>query len=346
MTFEKTADQEAALKDADFVINTATVTHNEYFMQRRRNMTAKLGYFYDRTGMPEYHNLQLMLNVAKDMEKLCPDAWILLAGNPVFDGTTLMTRETGIKVCGLCHGHYGYTGVARTLGLDPDQVTWQAPGLNHNIWLTDFIYENKDMYPKLDQWIAEESEAYWERMTREGKAIPTQMSRAAIHQYKLYGLMPIGDTPRRGGWWYHTDLATRQYWYDPNGGKDTPAGRDAVLAGKAKKYEQMKAAAYDEKIRPIDLFGAQVTSRAAHSHYEWIGQQRGRSVSGQCTQLRARCRAFPTTWRWKSPRLSIRRAFSLCACHHCPRKLCWSASIPTGSRWSAPSKQSCRAINQ
>ena len=53
------------------------------FMQRRRNMTAKLGYFYDRTGMPEYHNLQLMLNVAKDMEKLCPDAWVLLAGNPV-----------------------------------------------------------------------------------------------------------------------------------------------------------------------------------------------------------------------------------------------------------------------
>lgn len=72
MTFAKTTDQEAALKDADFVINTATITHNEYFMQRRRNTTAKLGYFYDRTGMPEYHNLQLMLDVAKDMEKLCP----------------------------------------------------------------------------------------------------------------------------------------------------------------------------------------------------------------------------------------------------------------------------------
>ena len=88
--------------------------------------------------------------------------------------------------------------MARTLGLDPDEVTWQAPGLNHNIWMTDFIYENEDMYPKLDRWIAEESEAYWERLAREGKAIPTQMSRASIHQYKMYGLMPIGDTPRRG----------------------------------------------------------------------------------------------------------------------------------------------------
>jgi alpha-galactosidase len=259
LTFEKTTDREAALVDADFVINTATVTHNEYFMQRRRKMTAELGYFYDKTGMPEYHNLKLMLDVAKDMEKLCPDAWILLAGNPVFAGTTLMTRETDIKVCGLCHGHYGYAGVARTLGLDPDEVTWQAPGLNHNIWLTDFIYENEDMYPKLDQWIAEESEAYWEKSAAEGKAIPTQMSRASIHQYKMYGLIPIGDTPRRGGWWYHTGLEARKYWYDPNGGKDTPAGRDKVLEGKAKKYEQMKAAAYDEKVRPIDLFGDKMT---------------------------------------------------------------------------------------
>ncbi|MDP6041629.1 MAG: alpha-glucosidase/alpha-galactosidase, partial [Candidatus Latescibacteria bacterium] len=78
LTFEKTTDREAALKGADFVINTATVTHNEYFMQRRRKMTAEIGYFYDKTGMPEYHNLQLMLDVAKDMEKYCPDAWILL----------------------------------------------------------------------------------------------------------------------------------------------------------------------------------------------------------------------------------------------------------------------------
>ena len=259
LTFEKTTEREVALRGADFVINTATVTHNEYFMQRRRHMTADLGYFYDQTGMPEYYNLQLMLDVARDMERFCPQAWVLLAGNPVFDGTTLMTRETNIQVCGLCHGHYGYAGVARVLGLDPESVTWQAPGLNHNIWLTDFIYGNEDMYPKLDRWIAEESEAYWEKLVAKGMEIPAQMSRAAVHQYKMYGLMPIGDTPRRGGWWYHTGLEARAHWYDPNGGKDTPAGRDKVLERKAEKYEQMKAAAYDEKVRPVELFGDEMT---------------------------------------------------------------------------------------
>ena len=260
LQFESTLQREESLQDADFVINTATVTHNEYFMKRRRELTAQYGYFYARTGMPEYHNLQLMLDVARDMERICPEAWVLQAGNPVFDGTTLMTRETSIKVCGLCHGHYGYRHIAQTLGLNPDRITWQAPGLNHNIWLTHFYHEGQDAYPLLDAWIENDSESYWEEMQEKG-GIPAQMSPAAIHQYKMYGLMPVGDTPRRGGWWYHTDLETRKRWYGgPIGGGDTPEGRDRVLKGKEKRFEQMRDAAHDPKIRPIDLFGDKKTT--------------------------------------------------------------------------------------
>jgi alpha-galactosidase len=259
LRIEKTLNREESLQDVDFVINTATVTHNEYFMKRRRELTAEHGYFYGHTGMPEFHNLQLMLDVVLDMEKICPDAWVLQAGNPVFSGTTLMTRETSIKVCGLCHGHYGYARVASTLGLDPDRVTWQAPGLNHNIWLTHFYYEGQDAYPLLDEWIANEAEAFWDELTQKGEEIPTQMSRSAIQQYKLFGLMPIGDTPRRGGWWYHTDLETRKRWYSPSGGGDTPKGRDLILKRKDDRLAQMKEAAYDSNVRPIDLFGDQKT---------------------------------------------------------------------------------------
>ena len=255
LTFERTLNREECLQDADFVINTATVSGNEYFKQRRRRLAAEHGYFYDHTGIQEYHNLQLMLDVAKDMEKICPDAWMLLAGNPVFAGTTLMTRETGVKVCGLCHGHYGYQQVAREIGLDPERVTWQAPGLNHGIWLTHFYYEGKDAYPILDAWIKDKSEAYWTDLEKAGKEVSAQLSRSAILQYKMYGLMPIGDTPRRGGWWFHTDLETRKRWYGGTGGGDTPEGRDRILKGKEKKFQQMKSAAYDEKVRPVDLFG-------------------------------------------------------------------------------------------
>jgi alpha-galactosidase len=257
LKFERTLDRAESLQDANFVINTATVTHNEYFMKRRREMVDQLGYFYGGTGLPEYHNLQLMLDVAKDMEKICPDAWILQAGNPVFDGTTLMSRETGIKVCGLCHGHYGYAHVARVIGLDPAKVTWQAPGLNHNIWLTKFYYEGQDAYPILDKWIEDNIEQYW--ADHKDIGISAQWSASAIHQYKLYGLFPIGDTPRRGGWWYHTDLATRARWYGGGGGGDTPEGRDRILKEKEEKYAQMRSAAYDAQVRPISLFGSTLT---------------------------------------------------------------------------------------
>jgi len=259
LKFERTLNREEALQDADFVINTATITHNEYFGKRRRELTAEHGYFYGHTGMPEYHNLQLMLDVVKDMEKICPDAWVLQAGNPVFGGTTLMTRETDIKVCGLCHGHYGYRTIASTIGLDPGKVTWQAPGLNHNIWLTHFFYEGKDAYPMLDAWIENDFPAFWEEKQKTG--VSAQMSLSAITQYKMYGLMPVGDTPRRGGWWYHTDLETRKRWYGgPGGGGDTPEGRDRILKGKEKRFQQMKEAAYDSKVRPVDLFGNKKTS--------------------------------------------------------------------------------------
>ncbi len=259
LKFERTLNREETLQDADFVINTATITHNEYFMKRRRELVEKFGYFYGHTGMPEYHNLQLMLEVALDMERICPDAWILQAGNPVFEGTTLMTRETGIKACGICHGHYGYQTIARVIGLDPEKVTWQAPGLNHNIWLTHFYYEGQDAYPILDDWIEHKAEAYWAEINASGRDIPAQMSPAAIHQYKMYGLMPVGDTPRGGGWWYHTDMETRKRWYGATGGGDTPEGRDRILRDKEKKYEQMKQAAYDPSVRPISLFGSQRT---------------------------------------------------------------------------------------
>jgi alpha-galactosidase len=146
------------------------------------------------------------------------------------------------------------------LDLDPERVTWQAPGLNHNIWLTHFYYEGKDAYPLINDWVANKAEAYWEECRKLGKEIPTQMSPAAIHQYKLYGLMPIGDTPRQGGWWYHTDLDTRSRWYGPNGGGDTPEGRDRILRGKEELRARMKEAAYDAKVRPVDMFGNKKTS--------------------------------------------------------------------------------------
>ncbi len=257
--FESTADRRASLQDADFVINTAYVKghHHERAM---REVTAGHGYYYGGVHLGSFYQLQLMLDVARDMEEICPHAWLIQSGNPVFAGCTLMTRATGIKVCGLCHGHYGVYGIAGTIGLEyPEQITWQAPGLNHNIWLTHFLYEGKDAYPLIDEWIATKAEEYW-RTHVATHTHDTQMSRGAVHQYRMYGLFPVGDTVRRGGWWYHTDIKTKKHWFgEPWGGPDTELARPLFVANLEGRIAEMTRLAHNPKASLVEVFGCSKT---------------------------------------------------------------------------------------
>ncbi|MFN2134218.1 MAG: alpha-glucosidase/alpha-galactosidase [Anaerolineae bacterium] len=258
LSFDKTTDRGASLQDADFVVNTAFV-QGHYHARAAREVTAKHGYYYGGVGLGSWYQLRLMLDVARDIERICPDAWLIQSANPVFTGSTMMTRETGVKVCGLCHGHYGYRSVAETIGLDPDRVTWQAPGLNHNIWLTHFYYEGQDAYPLIDEWIEREGETYWNTHVAQGTH-DIQMSRSAVHQYRMYGLFPIGDTPRRGGWWYHTDIETKKRWFgEPYGGPDTELARPVFVERLEKRIADMQRLATDPRASVSEFFGTTKT---------------------------------------------------------------------------------------
>ena len=244
LRFETTLDRKAALADADFVINTAAMPHQPE--EKIRAICERHGY-YRGTHFGYYqHQLGLMMEVARDVEAICPEAWLIQSSNPVFDGCTLMTRETGVKVVGLCHGHYGYREVAETIGLDPSRVRAQMPGVNHCIWLTHFSYDGRDAYPLIDEWIATRAEAYWAAHRPEFN--DNQMSRAAIDLYRLVGLMPIGDTPRMTGWQYHLDLETKQRWYGWLGGFDSEIGWRRYLDSLSERVERIFAVAVDPTI--------------------------------------------------------------------------------------------------
>jgi alpha-galactosidase len=267
MRFEQTQDRATSLRDADFVVNTASA-HTHHAQRRERELTADNGYYYGGTNLhAPFQNFDLMLSIARDVERICPNAWVIQSGNPVFDGSTLLHRETSAKVIGLCHGHYGYLDLCAVLGLDPARVTWEAPGLNHCIWLTQFLYDGRDAYPLLDEWIERSGEEYWRTHVAE-RTHDKQMSRGTIHQYQLYGLMPIGDTPRTqpttSNWWYHTDLATKKRWFgEPFGGPDTEIARPFYVANLEKKLREMASAARDASVRVTDVFG---TDRTREQH--------------------------------------------------------------------------------
>jgi alpha-galactosidase len=248
LTFVKTLDRRRALEGADFVINTAQVGGHAW-TEAQRELGEKHGY-YRGAHLHDFGQIAFFLDVARDIEQVCPSAWLIQSGNPVFEGCTLMTRETRVKVLGLCHGHYGYREIADVLGLDPKDVSAQMPGFNHFIWLTEFRYQGKDAYPLIDAWIRDSAETYW----AEHRPVfyDNQMSRAAIDQYRLFGLMPIGDTPRLVdnprliGWWYHTDLETKKRWYGHLGGFDSEIGWNQYLEIMGENVQRIERAALDE----------------------------------------------------------------------------------------------------
>ncbi len=261
LKFEKTVDRKKALEDCDFVINTALAGgHNNYEIQRR--VAEKNGYYRgidsvdynmvsDYPTMGGYNQLKLFMDIARDIEDVCPEAWLFQTANPVFEGSTLLTRETKIKVIGLCHGHFGYIDMAKTIGLPPKNEV-QSIGFNHCIWMTSFTYKGENAYPLLDEWIKTKGEAFWNSW--DPNYTDVQMSPAAVDMYKRFGLFPIGDTPRSGGWQYHTDLETKKRWYGPLGGFDSEIGWARYVADLGNQMEKMLRAYNDPSIPVKGVF--------------------------------------------------------------------------------------------
>ena len=231
ITLEKTTDRRKALEGSHFVINTVKVGGYRG-MEAEREIAERYGYYRgidDRVcdyygGIAAYHQLAFFLELARDVERICPEAWYLQVSNPVFEGTTLVSRETKLKVVGFCHGFNEYKDMVRVLRLDPDDVYVQVAGFNHTIFLTRFLYRGEDAYPRLDEWIEKESSEYWKSEEYLYEPWNTQMSPAAVEIYRLYGLFPIDDTVRTASpWWFHSDLRTKMKWF-PAGGPDSEVG--------------------------------------------------------------------------------------------------------------------------
>ncbi|MDQ3442092.1 MAG: alpha-glucosidase/alpha-galactosidase [Chloroflexota bacterium] len=256
LRFEQFTDRVEALDGADVVVNTALAGGHQR-EEDERALLDRLGYYrglHPAEGF--YHQYHLMRAIAQDIARVCPDAWLIQSSNPVFDGCTLMTRETGVKMVGLCHGPFGgIREITTILGFDPDRVSFEAPGVNHCVWMTGFRYEGRDAFPPIDRWIEEESAAYWKRADTHYSH--TQLSPAAVHMYRFYGTMPLGDTSRviwPEAWWYHQGLAGKQRWWGETGGFDSEIGWGQYLKRVEETVRRISAAATNPEARLTEIF--------------------------------------------------------------------------------------------
>lgn len=256
LDLEQTTDRRAALRGADFVVNTAFVAGHQalrdgWTIARRHGyrMGGSLHVVHDEAFWVNFFQLELFDAVAEDVLEICPDAWLLQVANPVFAGVTwLGRRHPALKVVGLCHGFMGVYQLADQLGLTREGLRFEIPGVNHFVWLNTLEHEGRDVLPLVDRWIAEQAQGYWQRCRPSDGLGP-----APVDLYRRFGRFPIGDTatPGGGSWpsWYHADDATERRWHE-----DPMAWWNEVYFGEAERtVAKLRGVATNPFARVSDL---------------------------------------------------------------------------------------------
>ncbi len=98
------------------------------------------GFFKALRTIPE------ILNIAKKMERLCPDAVLINFSNPSGLVAEAVSHETSIRMIGLCNNPVNmFAEAKKEFG---DDIEIQYLGLNHLSWITGITKNGKDLMPE------------------------------------------------------------------------------------------------------------------------------------------------------------------------------------------------------
>ncbi|GIO24114.1 6-phospho-beta-glucosidase [Oceanobacillus sp. J11TS1] len=154
-----TLDRKAALKDADFVTTQFRVGRLEARAKDER-IPIKYGVLGQETNGPGglfkgLRTIPVILDICKDIEELCPDAWLINFTNPAGMVTEAVLRYSNIdKVIGLCNVPIGMEmGIAKLLDVEHSRVRIDFAGLNHMVYgldvYVDGVSVKKEVIEKL-----------------------------------------------------------------------------------------------------------------------------------------------------------------------------------------------------
>ena len=146
-----TTDQRRALDGADFVVVTISTGGFESMavdidVPARHGIVQSVGDTVGPGGISRsLRNVPVLVGIARDMERRCPDAWMLNITNPMTCLTRAVRRETSVKAVGLCHevGH-ACMDLAIALGKPHDLVRPMVAGVNHFPLVTSLDVDGAD----------------------------------------------------------------------------------------------------------------------------------------------------------------------------------------------------------
>ncbi len=150
-----TTDRREALDGADYVISAFQVGGLEAFEQ---DYQIPMDYGVDQcigdTLGPggifrALRSIPVTLDMAADMEELCPNALLLNYVNPMAMVCWAL-GETDVQFVGLCHGVQTTMDlIAGYVGIPKDDIDYTCAGINHMGWFLELTHQGNDLYPLL-----------------------------------------------------------------------------------------------------------------------------------------------------------------------------------------------------
>lgn len=219
-TIRAYSERKEALREANYVVNAIQVggykpcTVTDFEIPRKYGLNQTIG---DTLGIGGIfrglRTIPVMLEIAREMEEVCPDAWLLNYTNPMSIITNAIQRATKIKTIGLCHSvQVCADNLLVDLEMDTENIEWQIAGINHMAWLLEIKKEGVDLYPEIKKRAAEKEGKHkdmvrYEMMKRFGYYITESSEHMA--EYTPYFIksnypelidrfnIPLDEYPRR-----------------------------------------------------------------------------------------------------------------------------------------------------
>ncbi|WP_152655734.1 6-phospho-beta-glucosidase [Oceanobacillus sp. CFH 90083] len=156
-----TLDRREALKDADFVTTQFRVGGLSARAKDER-IPVKYGVLGQETNGPGglfkgLRTIPVILEITKEMEELCPDAWLINFTNPAGMVTEAVLRYSNIdRVVGLCNVPIGMEmGIAKLLDVDHSRIHIDFAGLNHMVYGLDVYLDGVSVKGEVLQKLAD-----------------------------------------------------------------------------------------------------------------------------------------------------------------------------------------------
>jgi alpha-galactosidase len=205
-TVEAQADRRVALDGAQFVIDMVQVggiaaTRVDFEVPARYGLRQTIADTIGIGGVFRHLRTSVLLaGLARDIETVCPDAWLLNYTNPMAMNIGYLARAApAVRSVGLCHSIYWTVhDLCQLIGVDPAEVTYHAAGVNHQSWLLRWEHDGRSLYPLLDAAI---------------EADPSLRRRVRVDLYRRLGFYPTETSEHSSEYvpWYlrHDDEIDR-----------------------------------------------------------------------------------------------------------------------------------------